>query len=1100
MSVPDYPLDEAARILALQRTALLDSPAEERFDRITRLASRFFGVETCLLSLIDTDRQWFKSKVGLDVTQTSRDISFCAHAILHPDLMIVSDALRDERFLNNPFVTDQPHIRFYAGAPIREPSGQPIGTLCLIDSISREFSENEKQALREFADMAEHEIARLDQAQFEQRISQNLIKTELIFDTLPDIVFVIDPLFRFLVCNEHPDLKQPQHQILGRTINDVLPNKLGKQLEVFVGKAFNNNTIIHHRCTYEDLNKSFEIRLKKIDENEVLVVIRDITEQTSANAKIKQLAEVARQTTNGVIITDKKGLVIWINEAFTDISGYSLDEMAGHKPGFLLQGPDTDPAVVQEMGQAIGASRSFKVDVLNYSKTQQPYWIRIHCNPLRDENDQLSGFIAIQTDVTKEKRDEELIRNSKNLLLAVIETNNIGTWHLNIQTGELLINDKWAALLGYGLNELLPTDRTTWERLTHPDDLAYCITQLEKYTSRQTHFYEANMRMKHKNGQWIWINTRGRISSYTPDGRAEWLLGTHLDINDQIKAESFLDDKSKQLQAIIESMLDGVISINAKGIILNFNRAAENIFGYQRDEIIGQNISVLMGSPHRAHHDSYLSNYINRGISDITGRIRELEAVHKDGATLPIELGVVEVKVSGETNFIGIVRDITQRKKREQEIHQLAFYDPLTMLPNRRLLLDRLEGAIGQCSRTNSCAALLFIDLDNFKDLNDSAGHSKGDMLLTQASERLIQSVRHTDTVCRIGGDEFIILVTELCTDKQMAANQVELLAQKILTNLHHDFNLDGVIYKCSASIGLTLFNNKEFSKDELLQQADMAMYKAKELGRNGIQFYDPQMQVAVNLRATLVHDLYDALRQQQFQLFYQKQVDQHGHVIGVEVLVRWVHPVKGFISPAQFIPLAEETGLIVPIGNWVLQEACKTLALWSNDPATANLTIAVNISVVQFSKKDFVQTVMDILSLSGANPHRLKLEITESLLASNVLDIKAKMEKLQHHGVTFSIDDFGTGYSSLSYLKQLPINQLKIDQSFVRDIIKSSNDQAIAQAVITLAGSMQLNVIAEGVETEQQRSLLKTMGCYEYQGYLFGKPCMLQELDLTQS
>jgi diguanylate cyclase (GGDEF)-like protein/PAS domain S-box-containing protein len=1097
LSAPDYPADEAIRLLALKRTALLDSPAEERFDRITRLAALIFNVQTCLISLVDADRQWFKSKVGLDAFQTDRDISFCGHAILHPDIFIVTDATKDDRFSANPLVTEEPRIRFYAGAPVCEPGGQPIGTLCLIDPQPRDLTISEKRVLRELADMVEHEIARLDQETLQQKLSADMTRTASIMATLPDMVFVIDRNFRFSVCNEHPDLLKPQHEILGQKILDVLPNELGHQLMDNVKQAFENGNVIHHNYTFKKLNKSFEARYKKIDENEVLIIIRNTTEQTAAHSAIRRLSEVARQTTNGVVITDIRGFVVWINEAFTSITGYSIEDMLGKKPSELLQGADTDPEIVDEMREALSLQQSFNVDVLNYSKEQKPYWARIACNPLLNEEGELSGFIAIQTDITKEKRDEELIRNSENLLKAVIDANTIGTWRLNLQNGELVINDKWASLLGYEFSELLPTTRETWERLTHPDDLAYCAEQIEKHAAGLIPIYEANIRMKHKNGEWIWINTRGRVSARTNDGNAEWMLGTHFDINDQIQAESSLNEKSKQMEAVVESLLDGIITIDSKGKVLTFNQAANEIFGYSDEEIIGRNISMLMGSPHREHHDIYLSNYINRGISDITGRIRELDALHKNGTTFPIELGVVEVKMAGETNFIGIVRDITQRKKREQEIHQLAFYDPLTLLPNRRLLLDRLQGAMTHCSRANNFAALMFLDLDNFKNLNDSAGHNKGDLLLCQVAERLVSSVRQGDTVSRLGGDEFVVVVSDLSNDKETAANQAESLAQKIMAHLAQEYDLEGLTYNSSASIGVTMFNSTSVPTEDLLKQADMAMYKAKETGRNAVQFFDPKMQVAVSSRATLIHDLYNAIQQRQFTLFYQKQIDQHGQVIGVEALLRWFHPEKGMISPAQFIPLTEETGLIVPIGDWILQQACEALVDWASKPAMKNLSVAVNISVVQFSKDDFVQKAINSLKNSGANPQLLKLEITESLLANNIPDVKAKMRELQQCGVTFSIDDFGTGYSSLSYLKQLPINQLKIDQSFVRDIMNSSNDKAIAQAIITLASSMDLQVIAEGVETEDQRALLKSMGCNTYQGYLFGKPCRLEELKL---
>lgn len=942
-------------------------------------------------------------------------------------------------------------------------------------------------------DKTEHKIAHIKHSVAQQQLASNIARTAAILEALPDIVFVIDRNMRFLSCNEHPDLLLPKRNIIGRTIGEVLPDETGRELSKNVAKAFESIELIYHNYTFLDSVKSFEARYKKIDEFEVLVVIRNTTEQKLKNEEITRLSEVARQTTNGVVITDKQGCVVWINEGFTAISGYTLQDMYGIKPGKLLQGADTNPDTVKLMSQALQKIESFNVDIINYSKAHLPYWMRISCNPLWAEDGSLNGFIAIQSDITKEKRDAELIRNSENLIKAVIDANTIGTWRFNIQTGELLVNDKWAVLLGYELDELLPVSRATWESLTHPDDLKESVRSLEKHARGKSTGYEANIRMQHKNGEWIWINTRGKVTSYTADGKAEWMLGTHFDISAQITAESNLLEKSEQMQAIVGNMLDGVISINEKCIVLTFNQAAERIFGYKSDEIVGQNVSMLMSSPQREQHDIYMSNYFVAGIVEATGRNREFEALNKNGSVFPIELGLVETHKHGELNFIGIVRDITQRKKYDREIHQLAFYDPLTKLPNRRLLLDRLKSIIANSARHNRSAALMFLDLDNFKNLNDSAGHSIGDLLLCQVAKRITESIRRGDTVSRLGGDEFVVLIDNLNSEPLEAANQAEAAAENVKAHIMQSYDLDGLIYKCSASIGVTMLNNQDTSPEELLKQADMAMYKAKATGRNAVQFFDPNMQISVSLRAAMEQDLHDAIKQQQFQLYYQKQVNQQ-QVIGAEVLLRWNHPEKGIISPAEFIPLAEETGLILPIGEWVLQQTCQTLVRWSTDPLKANLTIAVNLSVVQFSKSDIVKTVLNALKISGANPQNLKLEITESLLASDVPGVKAKMEELQRHGVSFSIDDFGTGYSSLSYLKQLPLNQLKIDQSFVRDIMDSANDKAIAQAVITLADALRLNVIAEGVETEEQRDILQSMGCNNYQGYLFGKPCLLEE------
>ena len=813
--------------------------------------------------------------------------------------------------------------------------------------------------------------------------------------------------------------------------------------------------------------------------------------------ELKYLSEVARQTTNGVVITDEKGLVVWINEAFSTISGYSLDDMQGKRPGDLLQGEATDPVTVKAMSEALASHNSFDVEVLNYSKNHTPYWVRATCSPLRDDSGEINGYMAIYIDITSQKRDAELIQYTQDLLNAVIDVNTIGTWRLNMLNGELEINDQWAALLGYTLDELKPINRKTWENLTHPEDIPYCVIQLEKHAAGQIPAYNANIRMKHKKGEWIWINTRGQVSTRTDDGKAEWMLGTHLDVSTQIAAEKSLHEQSARMKAIVENMLDGVISIDAKGTIQTFNRAAEEIFGYSRDEMLGKNVNQLMASPHRENHDTYLSNYLDAGIGDVTRRIRELEALHKDGTVFPIELGLVDISNADEINFVGIVRDITLRKQRENEIHQLAFYDSLTQLPNRRLLQDRLKLVVAKCTRNKHHAALLFLDLDNFKSLNDSAGHSIGDKLLCSVAQRLVTSIRQGDSVSRLGGDEFVVVLEDLSTDKQKAANQAKAAAEKIIYHLTQSFDLDGFLYIASASIGISLFNSPHSSIEDLLKQADMAMYKAKASGRSRICFFDPQMQIAVSLRAEMEHDLHEAIKLQQFILFYQKQVVQQGLCVGFEVLLRWMHPVKGLVSPAEFIPLAEETGQILVIGEWVLHQACQTLASWSSDPVRAELTLAVNISVVQFSQKNFVKKVLSALKVSGANPTKLKLEITESLLANDVQDVTAKMLKLRAHGVSFSIDDFGTGYSSLSYLKQLPIDQLKIDQSFVRDIIDNPNDKAIAQAVITLAKSMHMNVIAEGVETEEQRAFLQILGCNEYQGYLFGKPCALVDVEI---
>jgi diguanylate cyclase (GGDEF)-like protein len=441
------------------------------------------------------------------------------------------------------------------------------------------------------------------------------------------------------------------------------------------------------------------------------------------------------------------------------------------------------------------------------------------------------------------------------------------------------------------------------------------------------------------------------------------------------------------------------------------------------------------------------------------------------------------------THYVSAFSDISERKEAEQRIHDLAFYDPLTHLPNRRLLIDRLHQALSASARNGTYGALLFIDLDNFKSLNDTLGHDMGDLLLIEVAQRLQTSLRGCDTAARLGGDEFVVMLEDLNENAVDAAAEVETVGTKILETLNQEYQLAGKPHHSTPSIGVTLFHGQETSIDDLLKQADLAMYQSKAAGRNAMHFFDPKMQAAVSARSALEADLHEALRDEQFVLHYQPQVDSTGRMIGAEALLRWHHPQRGLVSPNEFIPTAEETGLILPIGLWVLKVACHRLAEWGAHTASAELTMAVNISARQLRQSDFVQQVISAIETSGANPHRLKLELTESLLLDDIESTIGKMTALKAIGVSFSLDDFGTGYSSLAYLKRLPLDQLKIDRSFVRDVLTDPNDAVIARTIVALGQSLGLSVIAEGVETEAQREFLAANNCMAYQGYLFGKP-----------
>ena len=461
-------------------------------------------------------------------------------------------------------------------------------------------------------------------------------------------------------------------------------------------------------------------------------------------------------------------------------------------------------------------------------------------------------------------------------------------------------------------------------------------------------------------------------------------------------------------------------------------------------------------------------------------------------------LGKLEFDAAaGLVKMFGTIQDITESKAAQEQIQNLAFSDPLTGLPNRRLLLDRLEQALTASIRHQRQGALLFIDLDDFKTLNETLGHEKGDLLLQQVSQRLLTCVREGDTVARLGGDEFVVLLEDLSQNLQEAASQAEAVGKKILNALNQPYQLGQHAQHSTSSIGITLFGGTQREAiAEPLKRAELAMYQAKAAGRNTLRFFEAQMQAAVMAHAALETSLRQALAKNQFLLYYQAQVTDAGQISGVEALVRWLDPERGIVLPAEFIGLAEETGLILPLGQWVLETACKQLTLWASQPALAHLGLAVNVSASQFHQSDFVAQVLAALARSGARPERLKLELTESLLVANIEDVIAKMSALKSQSVGFSLDDFGTGYSSLSYLKRLPLDQLKIDSSFVRDILTNPSDAAIAKTVIDLAQNLGLAVIAEGVEIAGQRDLLARQGCHAYQGYLFSRPLPLAEFE----
>lgn len=547
-----------------------------------------------------------------------------------------------------------------------------------------------------------------------------------------------------------------------------------------------------------------------------------------------------------------------------------------------------------------------------------------------------------------------------------------------------------------------------------------------------------------------------------------------------------------RVAAIAFEIEEGMIVTDQHEVIVRVNRVFTQLSGYSADEAIGKKLGEIKSN----HNDARFYPRMQEALHHNNFWQGEIRNRRKNGEIYPEWLTITAVVGADNniSNYIAAFIDITERKLAEEKIHNLAFYDPLTQLPNRRLLFDRLNQAVATSARNRTSAALLFIDLDNFKTLNDTRGHDIGDQLLIEVGHRLRGCIRKRDTLARLGGDEFVVLLEDLGGDDAQAAVHARGVGEKVLKATSQPYMLKDTEHYSSSSIGISLFSNYRQNLDELLKQADTAMYAAKKSGRNTLRFFDPAMQEALELHSRLEAGIRKALPRHEFRLYYQLQVDSEHRPIGAEALIRWPHPEEGMISPAKFIPVAEDTGLILPLGQWVLQTACAQLKVWEANLHARDLSLAVNVSARQFRKPDFVNQVSELIEQTHINPARLKLELTESTVLENVTDTIAKMQALKPLGVRFSMDDFGTGYSSLAYLTQLPLDQLKIDQSFVRNIGTKSTDALIVQTIIGMAINLGIEVIAEGVETQDQRDFLWRAGCKLYQGYLFGKPVSSEE------
>ncbi len=840
-----------------------------------------------------------------------------------------------------------------------------------------------------------------------------------------------------------------------------------------------------------------------------IAIVEDINDRKIAEQRLANAMEALRlsethyrtvfQTTPDAVVIARvaDGAIIDANRAFLDSSRFKRSEVIGRNS--LDLGIWVDPADRQTLHDALFRTGECRdLNVRSRRKNGEIFWMSLSASLIEIGGVQCT--ITFAKDITEAKVAEERLAEASKALRAseqryrtVFLMNSDAVDICHLEDGRFIdVNDAFVACTGFKRDQVIGRTALELGIWANPGDR----NQLLEIIRRDGSCRNLEVQYHTNDGSLRWGLLT--VSAIELDG-VPCILSVTRDITEAKAAEERLAAAQEALRASEEryratfQLSIDAININrlSDGVFVDVNEAFLQFVGFEREEVIGRTSQELNFWVDPGVRQQMVET-LKRGEScrDLEARFRR-----KNGEIVWGQASESILEIDGIPCILSVTRNISAAKAAEEQIRDLAFYDPLTHMPNRRLLMERLRQSLVASSRTNRKRALLFVDLDNFKTLNDTLGHQTGDLLLQEVGVRLAACIRESDTVARLGGDEFVVMLEDLSDNPEEAATQAELVAEKILAAVDLPFWLSGRECLSTSSIGITVFGDKRESTDEVLQQADIAMYQAKAAGRNTMRFFAPALQAAVNARAALEEDIRQGIKFGQFELYYQPQLGTIG-LVGAEALIRWNHPRRGLLLPGEFIHLSEETGLIMPLGDWVLENAFAQVAAWAGRPETSHISLAINISARQFRQTGFVDKVLVAIDRTGANPQNIKLELTESMLVENIEDVIAKMTALKSHGLKFSLDDFGTGYSSLSYLKRLPLDQLKIDSSFVRDILADVGSRAIAQSVISLGHALGLSVIAECVETEEQRDLLSSIGCHAFQGFLFSRALPLDDFE----
>ncbi|MCX6075557.1 MAG: EAL domain-containing protein [Campylobacterales bacterium] len=846
---------------------------------------------------------------------------------------------------------------------------------------------------------------------------------------------------------------------------------------------------------YVELGKEIEDILEKISNKHSVELLLMITKGNLTEESWKQGMKMLEREANWKLF-DKFALTYTTQKDISPnltklINGSDMAESVTiDEKIFMLSADRVKDVSGREIGQLI-----FLQDLTNIIKERDSFIVQSILFGLASMTIflLLIYFILRRSEINSELQNQEILKNEQRIQ-ELQKLSRIVAWEVNKEGLYTFISDSAYEILGYKADEIV--NKKYFYEL-YPIEKRDALKDIFfGYLYKKESFTGVVVPVLNINNEIVWLSING-IPVLDGNGELLGCRGAGRDITQEIAKEKIAQEANNLFKKIINAIPQRVfwkdLDLHYLGCNEAFAKDSGNLFS---DDIIGKDDYQMAWAEHAKEYRIDDRKVIDSGIPKL---FYEEEIKTSSGESLWISTSKIPlVNNDGETvGVIGIFEDFTDKKITEDKIHKLAFYDTLTSLPNRMLFMDIAKTALKEAALSHLYTALIFIDLDNFKVLNDTLGHEMGDILLQSVAKRLQTLAKDGNALARLGGDEFVLILKNLSMDKTKAKDECMRSATQILALLQEPYRLKWAEHKSSASIGITLFNSEHISIDTLMKQAELALYKSKECGRNAFKFFEPAMESSLKERAEIEKELREAINKGEFVLFYQAQTDESKKVAGAEALVRWNHPTKGLISPLVFIPVAEESDIILKLGDWILRSACNELQRWSKIDAMKEITLAINISVKQFSQNNFVSNILSIIKESGANPRLIKLEITESMLVEDKESIIEKMGELKKVGIRFSLDDFGTGYSSLSYLKQLPLDQLKIDQSFVKDILTDKNDEIICKSTIALAHSMGLNVIAEGVETQEQREMLNSLGCATYQGYLFSKPIPSKEFEI---